>query len=186
MGPDKVSPTPPKNQDAGIIPGTEGYRRRAHRPRRRVCLLKGCGQVFRPEQPMARYCSEACRKQARETVAVIAARVIPIKLFFVLLRPPRLLCGIRTHPAITPAALLFSGVSSCCGARPGARAALAQAVPWPRADGNAGPKSSSSAAMKANRYRPDILHSPRHPDKFSMHTTRRGRGARLVELYIRA
>jgi hypothetical protein len=65
MGPDKDSSALPKNQDAGRIPRTEGRWRRARRPRRRVCLLKGCGQVFRPEQPPGRYCSEVCRQQAR-------------------------------------------------------------------------------------------------------------------------
>jgi hypothetical protein len=66
MGPDKDSLALPKNQDAGRIPRTAGRRRRARRPRRRVCLLKGCGHGFRPEQPLARYCSEACRQQARQ------------------------------------------------------------------------------------------------------------------------
>ncbi len=41
------------------------WKRRARRPRRRVCLLKGCGRIFRPQQPLARYCSEACRAEAR-------------------------------------------------------------------------------------------------------------------------
>jgi hypothetical protein len=109
--------------------GRWGCRRRARRPRRRVCLLKGCGRLFRPQQPLARYCSEACRtearrwrrwkarrryrqsangkqkrqvqsrryrerrkeRQAQESAAVAAARVIPSKFFFVLLRPPGLL-----------------------------------------------------------------------------------------------
>ena len=131
MGPDKDSPASPKNQDAGRILGSEG-RRRARRPRSRICLLKGCGRVFRPQQPLARYCSAACRQQARrwrqwkarrryrqsangkqqrqaqsrryrerrkeqqaqETAALTAARVIPTNFFFVLLRPPGLLCGV--------------------------------------------------------------------------------------------
>ena len=131
MGPDKDSPASPKNQDAGRILGSEG-RRRARRPRSRICLLKGCGRVFRPQQPLARYCSAACRQQARrwrqwkarrryrqsangkqqrqaqsrryrerrkeqqaqETAAITAARVIPTNFFFVLLRPPGLLCGV--------------------------------------------------------------------------------------------
>jgi hypothetical protein len=65
MGPDKDSLTPAKNQDARSTPRTRGGLRRARRPRSRVCLLKGCGQVFRPQQPMGRYCSEACQTEAR-------------------------------------------------------------------------------------------------------------------------
>jgi hypothetical protein len=122
----------------------KGRQRRARRPRRRTCLLKGCGQVFRPQQPLARYCSEACQakarqwrqwkarrhyrqslngkqkrraqsrryrerrkeRQAQETAALSPARVIPTEFFFVLLRPPGMLCGIRSHPAVAPAALL--------------------------------------------------------------------------------
>jgi hypothetical protein len=129
MGPDKDSPVRPKNQATGSMRGRWGCRRRARRPRRRVCLLKGCGRLFRPQQPLARYCSEACRtearrwrrwkarrryrqsangkqkrqvqsrryrerrkeRQAQESAAVAAARVIPSKFFFVLLRPPGLL-----------------------------------------------------------------------------------------------
>ena len=129
MGPDKDSPVRPKNQATGSRLGSWGRRRRARRPRRRVCLLKGCGRVFRPQQPMTRYCSAACGQQARrwrqwkarrryrqsangkqqrqaqsrryrerrkerqaqESATVAAARVIPIKFFFVLLRPPGLL-----------------------------------------------------------------------------------------------
>jgi len=132
MGPDKDSPASAKNQDAGRTLGSAGRRRRARRPRRRVCLLKDCGRVFRPQQPLARYCSEACRQQARrwrqwkarrryrqsangkqkrqaqsrryrecrkerqaqETAAVTAARVIPTIFFFMLLRPAGLLCGV--------------------------------------------------------------------------------------------
>ena len=66
MGPDKDSPTPPKNQDTRKTLRAKGRQRRARHPRRRVCLLKGCGRVFRPQQPMARYCSEVCREQARQ------------------------------------------------------------------------------------------------------------------------
>jgi hypothetical protein len=39
-------------------------KRNARRPRTRACLLKGCGRVFRPEHPLARYCSEHCRNEA--------------------------------------------------------------------------------------------------------------------------
>jgi len=132
MGPDKDSPVRFKNQATGSMLGSLRCRQRARRPRRRVCLLKGCGRVFRPQQPLARYCSEACQtearrwrrwkahrryrqslqgkqkrraqsrryrerrkeRQAQETAAVTAARVIPTKFFFVLLRPPGMLCGI--------------------------------------------------------------------------------------------
>lgn len=125
-------PTSPKNQPLTKVPKVPWRKHRARRPRSRVCLLKGCGQVFRPKQPLARYCSAACREQARrwrqwkarrryrqspngkqkrqvqsrryrerrkerqaqETAAVTAARVIPTKFFFVLLRPPWMLCGI--------------------------------------------------------------------------------------------
>src|SRR5580692_2535975 len=38
----------------------------ARRPRSRKCLLKGCEKSFRPAHPIARYCSEGCRKQARQ------------------------------------------------------------------------------------------------------------------------
>ena len=35
------------------------------RPRRRLCLLKGCEQPFEPSHPQARYCSAGCRAAAR-------------------------------------------------------------------------------------------------------------------------
>lgn len=62
MAPGEDCPTPAKNQPPTKVPWRK---RRARRPRRRVCLLKGCGHVFRPQQPLARYCSEACCEQAR-------------------------------------------------------------------------------------------------------------------------
>lgn len=201
MGPDKDSSTPPKNQDAVRIPRTEGHWRRARHPRSRVCLLKGCGHVFRPEQPLARYCSEACRegarpwrawkaqrryrqspngkqkrqaqsyryrerrkeRPARETAGVTAARVIPTKLFFLLLRPPGMLCGVRAQPAVAPAAVLWSGLSPRSGARSGTGAALARTAPWPRVEGSLRGKGPSPAAMKTRRYRPDILRSSLPP-----------------------
>ena len=122
MGPDKDSLTPAEKQAVRTTPPSRGGPRRARGPRRRVCLLKGCGRVFRPPQPLARYCSEVCQVEARrwrqwkarrryrqslhgkqkrqaqsrryrerrrereaqETAFVAAARVIPIKFFFVL------------------------------------------------------------------------------------------------------
>jgi hypothetical protein len=65
MAPGEDCSTPPKNQPPPNVAKVPWRKRRAHRPRRRVCLLKGCGRIFRPEQPLARYCSEACREQAR-------------------------------------------------------------------------------------------------------------------------
>jgi hypothetical protein len=65
MGPDKDSLTPAKNQGARSTPRPQGGQQRARYPRRRVCLLKGCGRVFRPQRPLARYCSEACQTEAR-------------------------------------------------------------------------------------------------------------------------
>lgn len=32
---------------------------------RRICLLKGCEQSFRPQHPLSRYCGSACREAAR-------------------------------------------------------------------------------------------------------------------------
>jgi len=132
MGPDKDSLTPAKNHGARSTPRPQGGQQRARHPRRRVCLLKGCGRVFRPQQPLARYCSEVCQtearrwrqwkarrryrqstngkqkrqaqsrryrerrreRQARETALVTAARVIATKFFFMLLRPPGMLCRV--------------------------------------------------------------------------------------------
>ena len=164
MGPNKDSSTFPQNQDAPAIFIAKGRQRRARRPRRRTCLLKGCGQVFRPQQPLARYCSEACQAKARQwrqwkarrhyrqslngkqkrraqsrryrerrkerqaqaSAAATAARVIPTEFFFVLLRPPGLLCGIRSHPAVAPAALLLCDLSPGAGTGFAAGEALAR------------------------------------------------------------
>jgi hypothetical protein len=63
MGPREDRPTAEKNQ-AGHRP-TAGPQRRARRPRRRACLLKGCKQRFRPVHPLTRYCSQECREEAR-------------------------------------------------------------------------------------------------------------------------
>ena len=61
MGPFEDPSTHRENQAKGKIPQ---QKKRARRPRSRICLLKGCGRVFRPEHPMTRYCSEHCRNQA--------------------------------------------------------------------------------------------------------------------------
>ncbi len=53
--------TPERNQE---IP--ERGPQRARRPRSRLCLLKGCESRFRPAHPLTRYCSEGCRRKARE------------------------------------------------------------------------------------------------------------------------
>ncbi len=50
-----------QNQAKGIRPR---IKRNARRPRARTCLLKGCGRVFRPDHPLARYCSEHCCNEA--------------------------------------------------------------------------------------------------------------------------
>ena len=160
MGPTENPTSLSPNQERTRV----GQRKRlAHRPRTRRCLLKGCGQVFRPQQPLARYCCEACqtearrwrrwkarrryrqslngkqkrraqsrryrerrkKRQAQESAALTAARVIPTKFFFMLLRPPGMLCGIRSYPAVAPAAVLRSGLSP--GTRTGSAAGEALA-----------------------------------------------------------
>ncbi len=58
MGPPEDPPKKRRNQ---------GKRRRrpiARRPRRRLCLLKGCKKTFRPDVATARYCSKECRLEA--------------------------------------------------------------------------------------------------------------------------
>ena len=39
--------------------------RRASRPRKRRCLLKGCGRLFEPQRAQARYCGAECRRAAK-------------------------------------------------------------------------------------------------------------------------
>ena len=60
MGPSENPTRHPENQ--------EPFRRTrmAHRPRTRRCLLKGCEQGFHPRQARQRYCSDRCRRAARE------------------------------------------------------------------------------------------------------------------------
>ncbi len=60
MGPFESPTRRGKNQAAGR------RKRRACRPRLRLCLLKGCEQRFRPRQARQRYCSESCRAGARK------------------------------------------------------------------------------------------------------------------------
>ena len=62
MSPSQDQSTRHRNQP----PENRPQRRQAARPpRSRECLLKGCGKRFRPRYPMARYCSEDCRREAR-------------------------------------------------------------------------------------------------------------------------
>lgn len=63
MGPIEDPATQLENQLARRVPRSE---RRARRPRQRLCLLKGCEQVFRPKHPLTRYCGAQCRAQARQ------------------------------------------------------------------------------------------------------------------------
>jgi hypothetical protein len=65
MGPCEDRSTAEENQGGRRTRRTAGFQGRAHRPRSRACLLKGCERVFRPVHPLARYCSERCREQAR-------------------------------------------------------------------------------------------------------------------------
>lgn len=44
------------------------------RPRRRICLLKGCEQPFNPPHPLSRYCSPGCVQAARRHSRYLAAR----------------------------------------------------------------------------------------------------------------
>ena len=58
---------PPENLTRSRKRQAAGRRKRpARRPRQRKCLLKGCEQRFHPRQASQRYCSEGCRKKARE------------------------------------------------------------------------------------------------------------------------
>jgi len=57
----------PSTRQRKQLPGREPQvRRRARQPRSRECLLKGCRKIFRPRHAMARYCSEECRRKARQ------------------------------------------------------------------------------------------------------------------------
>ena len=57
----------PSESPTGHLENQEGRPKRlARRPRRRLCLLKGCEQRFHPRQASQRYCSEGCQKAARK------------------------------------------------------------------------------------------------------------------------
>jgi len=64
MGPSKDPAIPAENQ-APRSPRGWGYEERVRRPRKRVCLLKGCEGRFWPVHPLTRYCSPECREEAR-------------------------------------------------------------------------------------------------------------------------
>jgi hypothetical protein len=60
VGPVEDSTRPDEEQEHG---------RRKHptrRPRTRSCLLKGCERRFSPQRAQQRYCSEGCRRAARQ------------------------------------------------------------------------------------------------------------------------
>ena len=63
MSPRQDRSTPQRKQSQGKGQKT---RRRSRQPRSRECLLKGCGKRFRPTHPIGRYCSEECRRKARQ------------------------------------------------------------------------------------------------------------------------
>lgn len=64
MGPSENPPL--DRQDQAKSKAKSAEPNRARRPRSRVCLLKGCHQVFRPRHPLTHYCSEQCREKARQ------------------------------------------------------------------------------------------------------------------------
>jgi len=61
MGPTQLPPNRRANQERNH----RTAKRRARRPRRRRCLLKGCERQFRPQHPWSRYCGDDCRSKAR-------------------------------------------------------------------------------------------------------------------------
>ena len=88
------------------------------------------------------------RRKAREkqkTAAVSGREGHHNKIFFVLLRSPRVLRGVSAQPEVTAAEVLYPCVSPCPGTGFGAGEALARAA--------------ARSAMKTHRYRPDILRS---------------------------
>ncbi len=58
MGPTEHTTCPPPDRETARPPG--------HHPRSRLCLLKGCERRFHPRRPGERYCSEECRRAARD------------------------------------------------------------------------------------------------------------------------
>ena len=58
MGPDEDSTLPPEDRGLGQPSG--------RRPRTRCCLLKGCERRFCPQRARQRYCSDECRRAARQ------------------------------------------------------------------------------------------------------------------------
>jgi hypothetical protein len=58
VGPDEDSTRPAEDRESGQPPG--------RRPRTRCCLLKGCERRFRPQRAAERYCSDECRRAARQ------------------------------------------------------------------------------------------------------------------------
>jgi hypothetical protein len=58
VGPDDDSTFPAEDRAPGQPPG--------RRPRTRCCLLKGCERRFRPQRAGECYCSDECRRAARQ------------------------------------------------------------------------------------------------------------------------
>jgi hypothetical protein len=58
VGLDKDSTLPAEDRAPGQPPG--------RRPRTRYCLLKGCKRRFHPRRAGQRYCSDECRRRARQ------------------------------------------------------------------------------------------------------------------------
>src|SRR5262245_3541095 len=55
----------PTTRQRNQLDDQQERRQTTRRPRGRECLLKGCGKSYRPRHPMARYCSEEGRREAR-------------------------------------------------------------------------------------------------------------------------
>ena len=119
-----------------------------------------------------RYRERRKERQAQESAAVTAARVIPTEFFFVLLRPPGMLCGIRSHPAVAPAAVLWSDLSSRAGTGFAAGEALARTRG--AETGQAGPPNLASlTAIKPDHIVPTYCTRSFHLAKFRLRTQER-------------